>query len=112
LEHFQRVWQEEFGLAQALINDPELLILDEPTTGLDPIGTRQIKDLIIELAKRGKDDFSFAAIFLPMLRTCVTESPYFMAARFRPKVMCKVSSGIPTKRKSRPVALVMRLLRK
>ncbi|MHC4638148.1 MAG: ABC transporter ATP-binding protein [Planctomycetota bacterium] len=42
------------GLAQALINDPELLILDEPTTGLDPIGTRQIKDLIIQLAKRGK----------------------------------------------------------
>ena len=42
------------GLAQALINDPEFLILDEPTTGLDPIGTRQIKDLIIKLAERGK----------------------------------------------------------
>jgi len=42
------------GLAQALINDPDLLILDEPTTGLDPIGTRQIKDLIIRLAQRGK----------------------------------------------------------
>ncbi|MCK6457707.1 MAG: ABC transporter ATP-binding protein [Phycisphaerae bacterium] len=42
------------GLAQALINDPDLLILDEPTTGLDPIGSRQIKDVILELAKRGK----------------------------------------------------------
>ena len=42
------------GLAQALINDPDLLILDEPTTGLDPIGTRQIKDLILKLTKRGK----------------------------------------------------------
>ncbi len=42
------------GLAQALINDPDLLILDEPTTGLDPIGTRQIKDLIGKLAERGK----------------------------------------------------------
>jgi ABC-2 type transport system ATP-binding protein len=42
------------GLAQALINDPDLLILDEPTTGLDPIGTRQIKDLVLELKKRGK----------------------------------------------------------
>lgn len=42
------------GLAQALINDPDLLILDEPTTGLDPIGTRQIKDLVIRLAERGK----------------------------------------------------------
>ncbi|MBN2210047.1 MAG: ABC transporter ATP-binding protein [Sedimentisphaerales bacterium] len=42
------------GLAQALINDPDLLILDEPTAGLDPIGTRQIKDLIKELGRRGK----------------------------------------------------------
>jgi len=42
------------GLAQALINDPDLLILDEPTTGLDPIGTRQIKDLMVKLAERGK----------------------------------------------------------
>lgn len=42
------------GLAQALINDPELLILDEPTTGLDPIGARQIKDVIRELGKKGK----------------------------------------------------------
>jgi ABC-2 type transport system ATP-binding protein len=42
------------GLAQALINDPELLILDEPTAGLNPIGTRQIKDLVLKLAQRGK----------------------------------------------------------
>lgn len=42
------------GLAQALINDPDFLILDEPTTGLDPIGTRQMKDLIITLRERGK----------------------------------------------------------
>ncbi len=42
------------GLAQALINDPDLLILDEPTTGLDPIGTRQIKDVIRTLGGRGK----------------------------------------------------------
>lgn len=42
------------GLAQALINDPEFLILDEPTTGLDPIGARQIKDVIRELGKKGK----------------------------------------------------------
>lgn len=42
------------GLAQALINDPDLLILDEPTTGLDPVGTRQIKDVIETLGRRGK----------------------------------------------------------
>ena len=51
---FSKGMARRIGLAQALINDPELLILDEPTTGLDPIGTRQIKNLIIELAKRGK----------------------------------------------------------
>ncbi len=42
------------GLAQALINDPDLIILDEPTTGLDPIGCREMKDLIIDLKARGK----------------------------------------------------------
>lgn len=42
------------GLAQALINDPDLLILDEPTTGLDPVGTSQIKDVIKALAEHGK----------------------------------------------------------
>ena len=42
------------GLAQAMINDPELLILDEPTSGMDPIGTRQMKELFAELARRGK----------------------------------------------------------
>lgn len=42
------------GLAQALLNDPELLILDEPTSGLDPAGRRQIKDLIKALARRGR----------------------------------------------------------
>jgi ABC-2 type transport system ATP-binding protein len=42
------------GLAQALINDPDFLILDEPTTGLDPVGTRQIKDVIEILGQRGK----------------------------------------------------------
>jgi len=39
------------GLAQALINDPELLILDEPTSGMDPIGTRQIKDLLLQMSR-------------------------------------------------------------
>ena len=51
---FSKGMARRIGLAQALINDPDLLILDEPTTGLDPIGTRQIKDLILHLAKRGK----------------------------------------------------------
>ena len=51
---YSKGMQRRIGLAQALINDPDLLILDEPTTGMDPIGTRQIKDLIRTLAQRGK----------------------------------------------------------
>ena len=51
---FSKGMQRRIGLAQALINDPDLIILDEPTAGLDPIGCREIKDLIIALAKRGK----------------------------------------------------------
>src|SRR3978361_1889437 len=42
------------GLAQALINNPEMILLDEPTTGLDPIGTREMKDLILSLKNQGK----------------------------------------------------------
>lgn len=51
---YSKGMQRRIGLAQALINDPDLLILDEPTAGMDPIGTRQIKDLIVTLAERGK----------------------------------------------------------
>jgi ABC-2 type transport system ATP-binding protein len=45
---------QRIGLAQALIQDPRLLVLDEPTAGVDPVGSRQIRDLILELKKRGK----------------------------------------------------------
>ena len=51
---FSKGMQRRIGLAQALINDPDLIILDEPTSGLDPIGCREIKDLIVALARRGK----------------------------------------------------------
>jgi len=51
---FSKGMQRRIGLAQALINDPDLVILDEPTSGLDPIGCREIKDLIVALARRGK----------------------------------------------------------
>ncbi len=51
---YSKGMQRRIGLAQSLINDPQLLILDEPTSGMDPVGARQIKDLIAMLAKRGK----------------------------------------------------------
>lgn len=51
---FSKGMTRRIGLAQALINDPELLILDEPTSGMDPVSTRQMKDLFLQLARRGK----------------------------------------------------------
>jgi len=51
---FSKGMQRRVGLAQSLINDPQLLILDEPTSGMDPVGARQIKDVIEKLAARGK----------------------------------------------------------
>lgn len=51
---FSKGMARRVGLAQALINDPELIILDEPTSGLDPIGCRQVKDIMLTLAQRGK----------------------------------------------------------
>jgi ABC-2 type transport system ATP-binding protein len=51
---FSKGMQRRIGLAQALINDPDLVLLDEPTSGLDPIGCREVKDLILALAGRGK----------------------------------------------------------
>jgi ABC-2 type transport system ATP-binding protein len=51
---FSKGMQRRIGLAQALINDPDLVILDEPTAGMDPIGCREVKDLILTLQRRGK----------------------------------------------------------
>lgn len=51
---FSKGMQRRIGLAQALINDPDLLILDEPTSGLDPVGAKLVKDIIIRLGKEFK----------------------------------------------------------
>ena len=63
-------YRQRVGLAQALINDPELLILDEPTTGLDPIGTREIKDLILSLKERGKTVFLSSHLLADVQDVC------------------------------------------
>jgi ABC-2 type transport system ATP-binding protein len=54
LKEYSKGMTRRVGLAQALINDPEFIVLDEPTTGLDPIGTREMKDLILRLKEEGK----------------------------------------------------------
>ncbi len=54
LREYSKGMTRRIGLAQALINDPELILLDEPTSGLDPIGTREMKDMILQLRDQGK----------------------------------------------------------
>jgi ABC-2 type transport system ATP-binding protein len=54
LREYSKGMRQRIGLAQALINDPELVILDEPTSGLDPIGTIWMKELIFKLRDQGK----------------------------------------------------------
>ncbi|REJ92763.1 MAG: ABC transporter ATP-binding protein [Planctomycetota bacterium] len=54
LKEYSKGMTRRIGLAQALINDPDLILLDEPTTGLDPSGTRDMKDLILRLKAEGK----------------------------------------------------------
>src|SRR5581483_5262176 len=57
LRKFSKGMLQRIGLAQALIHDPELIILDEPMSGLDPIGRKQIRDLILSLRDQGKTVF-------------------------------------------------------
>jgi ABC-2 type transport system ATP-binding protein len=54
LKEYSKGMTRRIGLAQALINEPDLILLDEPTSGLDPIGTREMKDLILQLRDQGK----------------------------------------------------------
>ena len=54
LREYSKGMTRRIGLAQALINDPDLILLDEPTTGLDPIGTDEMKELILRLREQGK----------------------------------------------------------
>jgi ABC-2 type transport system ATP-binding protein len=54
LKEYSKGMTRRIGLAQALINEPELILLDEPTSGLDPIGTREMKDMILQLRDQGK----------------------------------------------------------
>jgi ABC-2 type transport system ATP-binding protein len=57
LKKFSKGMLQRAGLAQALMNDPELVILDEPMSGLDPIGRKEVRDLIVDLREQGKTVF-------------------------------------------------------
>src|SRR6185503_19749412 len=56
-KNYSKGMQQRLGLAQALINDPEVLFLDEPTDGLDPLGRIEVRDLLLQLRDDGKTIF-------------------------------------------------------
>ena len=57
LRKYSKGMLQRIGLAQALLNDPDLVVLDEPMSGLDPVGRREIRDLILDLKAQGKTVF-------------------------------------------------------
>ena len=70
LKQYSKGMLRRVGLAQALINDPELVILDEPTSGLDPLGTRDIKDLILDMKNEGKTVFMCSHLLADVQDIC------------------------------------------
>jgi ABC-2 type transport system ATP-binding protein len=67
---FSKGMMQRLGLAQALLHEPELLILDEPTTGLDPEGRKLVSDIILEERARGATVFLSSHILSDVERTC------------------------------------------
>ncbi len=57
LRKFSKGMLQRIGIAQALINDPQLVVLDEPMSGLDPVGRKEVRDLILSLKEAGKTIF-------------------------------------------------------
>ncbi len=57
IRKFSKGMLQRLGIAQALINDPKLLFMDEPTDGIDPVGRKEIRDILMKLRERGKTIF-------------------------------------------------------
>lgn len=88
VREYSKGMQRRIGIAQALINDPEFLILDEPTTGLDPIGTRQVKDLILHLGRRGKT-ILLSSHLLADVEDCVDRMVILYGGKIRAEGTCE-----------------------
>lgn len=67
---FSRGMQQKLGFARALLHDPELLLLDEPVSGLDPTGIKRIRDLIEEENKKGRTIFISSHLLSEVERLC------------------------------------------
>ena len=70
VHRYSKGMMQRLGMAQALVNDPELLILDEPTDGVDPVGRREIRDLLLEQKERGTTIFLNSHLLSEVERLC------------------------------------------
>ena len=87
LRKFSKGMQQRVGLAQALINDPEIVFLDEPMSGLDPVGRREIRELIVSLRGKGKTVFMSTHILSDVEALC-DEVAILAEAGFRQRATC------------------------
>ena len=79
---FSKGMVQRLGLAQALLHDPPLLILDEPMSGLDPIGRKEVRDIVLDLARRGKTVF-FSTHILPDVESICDRVGVILGGRLR-----------------------------
>jgi ABC-2 type transport system ATP-binding protein len=70
LRQYSKGMVQRVGMAQALINDPELIFLDEPMSGLDPLGRKQMRDIIVSLGDRGKTVFFNSHVLAEVEQIC------------------------------------------
>jgi ABC-2 type transport system ATP-binding protein len=82
LRKFSKGMTQRLGLAQALINDPELVILDEPMSGLDPIGRRDLRDIILDLKREGRTVF-FSSHLIPDVEMICDRVAIIVGGRLR-----------------------------
>jgi len=82
LRKFSKGMLQRIGIAQALMGDPELVVLDEPMTGLDPIGRKEVRDLIMDLRKDGKTVF-FSTHILPDVEMICDRAAIVVAGTLR-----------------------------
>ncbi|MGC3997940.1 MAG: ABC transporter ATP-binding protein [Anaeromyxobacter sp.] len=82
IRKYSKGMQQRLGIAQALVSDPALVVLDEPMSGLDPIGRREMRDLMLELKRRGKTVF-FSTHILPDVETLCDRVGLIVRGRMR-----------------------------
>lgn len=82
IRKYSKGMQQRLGLAQALVGDPALVVLDEPMSGLDPVGRKEIRDVILSLKKRGKTVF-FSTHILPDVETLCDRVGVILGGKLR-----------------------------